>query len=162
MWGYLMDKFGFQILMTAITLLEIIISTSLYFAVNYSILYVISVLIISACLGGHFAILSPQFNKSFGFDVGPELYGITGNFIGLASLCGPLMTNFILKTKKDFLVVFIIGGGFCMIKLLITLIFDENDKFVYKERINDLLDEHKSNDKKISEADIKQIIDDDE
>ena len=162
MWGYLMDKFGFQILMTAITLLEIIISTSLYFAVNYSILYVISVLIISACLGGHFAILSPQFNKSFGFDVGPELYGITGNFIGLASLCGPLMTNFILKTKKDFLVVFIIGGGFCMIKLLITLIFDENDKFVYKERINDLLNEHKSNDKKSSEADIKQIIDDDE
>jgi MFS family permease len=162
MWGYLMDKFGFQILMTAITLIEIIISTSLYFAVNYSILYVISVLIISACLGGHFAILSPQFNKSFGFDVGPELYGITGNFIGLASLCGPLMTNFILKTKKDFLVVFIIGGGFCMIKLLITLIFDENDKFVYKERINDLLNEHKSNDKKISEADIKQIIDDDE
>ena len=162
MWGYLMDKFGFQILMTAITLIEIIISTSLYFAVNYSIIYVISVLIISACLGGHFAILSPQFNKSFGFDVGPELYGITGNFIGLASLCGPLMTNFILKTKKDFLVVFIIGGGFCMIKLLITLIFDENDKFVYKERINDLLNEHKSNDKKISEADIKQIIDDDE
>ena len=162
MWGYLMDKFGFQILMAAITLIEIIISTSLYFAVNYSILYVISVLIISACLGGHFAILSPQFNKSFGFDVGPELYGITGNFIGLASLCGPLMTNFILKTKKDFLVVFIIGGGFCMIKLFITLIFDEDDKFVYKERINDLLNEHKSNDKKISEADIKQIIDDDE
>ena len=162
MWGYLMDKFGFQILMAAITLIEIIISTSLYFAVNYSILYVISVLIISACLGGHFAILSPQFNKSFGFDVGPELYGITGNFIGLASLCGPLMTNFILKTKKDFLVVFIIGGGFCMIKLFITLIFDEDDKFVYKERINDLLNEHKSNDKRISEADIKQIIDDDE
>ncbi len=161
MWGYLMDKFGFQILMAAITLIEIIISTSLYFAVNYSILYVISVLIVSACIGGHFAILSPQFNKTFGFDVGPELYGITGNFIGFASLCGPLMTNFILKTKKDFLVVFIVGGGLCMIKLFVTLIFDENDKYIYKERLSSLLYEHKNN-KKPTEIDEQQIVDDDE
>ena len=70
------------------------------------------------------------------------------------------VTNFILKTKKDFLVIFIIGGGFCMIKLFLTLIFDENDKYVYKEKISDLLEEHRNINKKVSEADIKQIIDD--
>ena len=154
-----MDKFGFQILMFLITLIEIIISSSLYFAVNYSILYVICVLIVSACIGGHFAIISPEFNKIFGFDIGPELYGLTGNFIGLASFCGPLMTNFILKTKKDFLVVFLVGGGLCMIKLFITLIFDENDKFIYKERISNLLNEEK---KEKNVNNIKQIIDEDE
>ena len=159
MWGYLMDKFGFQILMTAITLIEIIISTSLYFSVNYSILYVICVLIVSACIGGHFAILSPQFNKTFGFDVGPELYGLTGNFIGLASLCGPIMTNFMLKTKKDFLDVFLVGGGLCMIKLFITLIFDENDKYVYKERLSQLLVDHQNN--KDENENIPQIMDED-
>ena len=99
MWGYLMDKFGFQIFIIALALIEIFIYTSLYFIVNYSILYVICVLIVSACIGGHFAILSPQFNKTFGFDVGPELYGLTGNFIGLASLCGPILTYFMLKKK---------------------------------------------------------------
>ena len=141
MWGGLMDKFGFQVLMFAITLIEIIISTSLYFAVNNSIIYVIYVLIVSSCIGGHFAIVSPEFNKIFGMDVGPELYGLTGNFIGLASLLGPLMTNFILKKKKDFLVVFLISGGLCMIKLFVTLIFDETEKFVYKERLSNLLEE---------------------
>ena len=142
-----------------LTLIEIIISSSLYFAVNYSILYVICVLIVSACIGGHFAIISPEFNKIFGFDIGPELYGLTGNFIGLASFCGPLMTNFILKTKKDFLVVFLVGGGLCMIKLFITLIFDENDKFIYKERISNLLNEEK---KEKNVNNVKQIIDEDE
>ena len=160
MWGYLMDKFGFQILMLMITLIEIIISTSLYFSVNISILYIIWVLFVSASIGGHFAIISPQFNKTFGFDVGPELYGITGNFIGLASLCGPLMTNFILETKKDFLIVFIIGGALCMIKLYVTLIFDEDDKYIYKKRLISIVNEHTN--QKVNENNIKQIIDDDE
>jgi len=161
-----MDKLGFQVLMFIITLIEIIISTSIYFSVNNSILYVISILAISACIGGHFAILSPQFNKTFGFEVGPELYGITGNFIGFASLCGPLMTNFILKTKKDFLIVFLIGGGLCMIKLYFTLMFDEDDKYVYKceyeykEKINELLNEQSN--KKGNDETIREIIDDDE
>ncbi len=157
-WGWLMDLFGFQILMLIITLIEIIIATSLYFAVNYSIIYVICVLIISACIGGHFAIISPQFNKTFGFGVGPELYGITGNFIGLASLCGPLMTNFILKTKKDFLLVFLVAGGLCFIKLFVTMIFNEDNKFVYKERLTNLLnknsqDEKENNDNLLNEED---------
>ena len=49
MWGGLMDKFGFQVLMFAITLIEIIISTSLYFAVNNSIIYVIYVIYSIIC-----------------------------------------------------------------------------------------------------------------
>ena len=160
MWGYLMEKYGFQILMFMLTLIEIILSTTLYFSVNNSILYIIWVLIVSSSIGGHFAIISPQFNKTFGFEVGPELYGITGNFIGLASLCGPLMSNFILETKKDFLIVFIIGGALCMIKLFATLIFDEDDKYVYKKRFISIVNEHTS--KKVNENNIQQIIDDDE
>ena len=160
MWGYLMDKFGFQILMLIITLIEIIISTSIYFSIYNSILYVICVLVVSACIGGHFAILSPQFNKTFGFVIGPELYGITASFIGLASLCGPLMTNFIIETKKDFLIVFMVGGAFCMIKLFFTLIFDEDYKYVYKRRFKSIINEQTN--KKVNENNIQQIIDDDE
>ena len=155
-----MDKFGFNILMITISLIEITISTSLYFSVNNSIIYVISVLAVSSCIGGHFAILSPTFNKIFGFDIGPELYGLTGNFIGIASICGPLLTNFILKTKSDFLVVFLISGGLCMIKLFVTFIFDENEEYVYKERLSKLLPEDK--DDKSIEEDAKQTNNEDE
>ena len=63
-----MDKFGFKILMFIITSIEIIIAATLYFSVQNDILYIISVLLISACLGGHFAILSPVFNKIFGLE----------------------------------------------------------------------------------------------
>ena len=162
-WGYLMDKLGFTNLMIVITFLEIIISTSLYFTVKYPILYAICVLIVSSCLGGHFAILLPQFNKTFGFSVGPELYGITGIFIGIASICGPLINSFILKSKKDFLIVFLVGGGLCMIKLLITLIFEEEEQFIYKEKKKLLFVEYNNNNnKKVSEANIQQILDDDD
>lgn len=127
-----MDRFGFKILMFIITGIEIAIAGTLYFSVNIVVIYIIGVLLISACIGGHFAILSPTFNKVFGLEKGPEMYGLTGNFIGIASVAGPLMSNFVLKEKKDFLIVFSVGGGLCVVKLIVLIFFKENDKFKYK------------------------------
>ena len=137
LWGWLMDKFGFKVLMFVITGIEIAIGTSLYFSINVAALYISSVLLISACIGGHFAILSPVFNKIFGL----EMYGITGNFIGVASICGPILTNFILHEKSDFLIVFLVGAGLCVIKLVVLIFFDENDKYIY-DSIEGLLNEN--------------------
>ena len=145
LWGYLMDKFGFKILMFIITGIEITISITLYFSVNIGFLYIISVLLISACIGGHFSILSPVFNKIFGLEKGPEMYGLTGNFIGVASISGPLMTNFILNDEGDFLIVFLIGGVLCVIKLIVLFFFDENDPFTLNASRN-LIDEKNKKD----------------
>ena len=140
-----MDKFGFKILMFIITGIEITISITLYFSVNIGFLYIISVLLISACIGGHFSILSPVFNKIFGLEKGPEMYGLTGNFIGVASISGPLMTNFILNDEGDFLIVFLIGGVLCVIKLIVLFFFDENDPFTLNASRN-LIDEKNKKD----------------
>ncbi len=140
LWGWLMDKFGFKILMFVITLIEITIASTLYISISITPLFIGSVLLISACIGGHFAILSPVFNKIFGLERGPEMYGITGNFIGVASICGPILTNFILHKKEDFLVVFLVGGGLCVIKLIVLIFFNENDKYDYGT-IDALLDD---------------------
>ena len=126
-----MDKFGFKTLMFIITSIEILIASTLYFSVFNPILYIISILLISACIGGHFTILSPVFNKIFGLEKGPEMYGLTGNFIGIASISGPIMTNFLLKEKGDFLVVFLVGGALCVVKLVVLIFFKEDDKFDY-------------------------------
>ena len=139
-----MDKFGFKILMFIITSIEIIIAATLYFSVQIDILYIISVLLISACLGGNFAILSPVFNKIFGLEKGPEMYGLTGNFIGIASVSGPLMSNFVLKDKKDFLIVFLVGGELCIVKFVVLIFFNENIKFKYKINDNNLMDNEKN------------------
>ena len=140
-----MDKFGFKVLMFIITGVEITISITLYFSVNITILYILSVLLISACIGGHFSILSPVFNKIFGMERGAEMYGLTGNFIGVASICGPLMTNFLLNDVRDFLVVFLIGGVLCVIKLIVLFFFDENDPFTLNKSHNLIDSENKNN-----------------
>ena len=144
-----MDKFGFKVLMFIITTIEIIIAATLYFSVQIEVIYIISVLLISACLGGHFAILSPVFNKVFGLEKGPEMYGLTGNFIGIASVSGPLMSNFVLKEKKDFLVVFLVGGALCVVKFVVLIFFNENIKFKYKGSDDNLIENEKDkNDEK--------------
>ena len=119
-------------------------------------LYIISVVLVSACIRFPFAILSPVFNKIFGLERGPEMYGVTGNFIGIASICGPIFTNFILNDTPDFLVVFLVGGGLCIIKLIILIFFDENDAYKY-ENVDSLLGEDKNQDNRIEKDNEDEI-----
>ena len=133
LWGYLMDKFGFKPLMSVIACIEIIIAGSFYFIVKYDILYIISVLMIAACIGGHFSILAPLFNKVYGVAIGPQTYGICGFFIGVSNMSGPLLCMFFLKENKDFLIAFLFGGSLVLIKIFCLCIFDENEKFNFDE-----------------------------
>ena len=151
-----MDKFGFKTLMFIITSIEILIASTLYFSALNPILYIISILLISACIGGHFSILSPVFNKIFGLEKGPEMYGLTGNFIGIASISGPIMTNFLLKEKPDFLIVFLVGGALCVVKLVVLIFFNEDDKFKYS-LIDDLMKDGKNEGQEnLTDDDIKE------
>ena len=133
LWGYLMDKFGFKPLMSVIAAIEVTLAGSFYFIVKYDLLYIMCVLLIAACIGGHFSILAPLFNKIYGVDVGPQTYGICGFFIGLSNLTGPLLCMFILKKNTDFLIAFLFGGSLVMIKIFCLLMFDEDEKFDFSE-----------------------------
>lgn len=124
-----MDKYGFKPLMIAITSIEVIISALLYFLTFSSFIYSLCVLLIALCIGGNFTIISPCFNKIFGIELGPKVYGISGNFIGISSICGPLMTKFIIKEVNDYLIVFWISCFIAAVKLGVLYKFDENDKF---------------------------------
>ena len=125
LWGYLMDKFGFKTLMFAITTIEVTVGTSLYFIVKYDAIFVICVLCVGACIGGNFVILAPTFNKIFGLQIGPELYGITSISIGIANICGPILTTVILKENKDYLVAFLIGASLSFSKMILLFFFKE-------------------------------------
>ena len=133
LWGYLMDKFGFKPLMSVIAGIEIFLAGSLYFLVNIPILFVISILLIATCIGGHFSILAPLFNKVYGVEIGPQCYGICGFCIGVSNLIGPLLCMFILKEKTDFLIAYLFGGSLVLIKIFSLIMFDENEKFNFDE-----------------------------
>ena len=131
LWGYLMDKFGFRTLMFAITIIEVTVGVSLYFIVSVPFLFVICVLCIGACIGGNFVILAPTFKKIFGIQTGPELYGITSIAIGVANICGPILTTIILKENKDYLIAFLIGASLSFSKIILLLFFKETE-YVFK------------------------------
>ena len=129
LWGYLLDKYGFKILMFIITFIEITVGIFLYFMVKIYVIYIILVLFTASCIGGNFCILTPVFNKIFGLEMGPEVYAVTSIAIGTANICGPLLVKFFLKQNSDFLYTFLFGALLSIFKLCVLMFFDEEDKF---------------------------------
>lgn len=123
-----MDKFGFKKLMIVITIIEIVVGSSIYFIVKFKTIYAFSLLLVSSCIGGSFVILATIFIKVFSLYIGPELYGITGISIGIANIMGPLLILLLSGKNYSFLIIFLIGVVFCIIKLIIVILFNENEK----------------------------------
>ena len=113
-----MDKFNFKILMIIISIIEMSISVSIYFSAEYPVPFVILNLLVATCLSGTFTTITPLFNKVFN-KLGAEMYGLTGFFIGLASFLGPVLTKSLINKDSDYLIIYLIGGGICLINLLI-------------------------------------------
>lgn len=114
--------------MYIITGIEIIVGISFYFVVKIEIIYIIELLLIALCIGGSFAILTPIFINVFGLFVGPELYGLTGISIGFSNVLGPFLLELFSEDNSSFLIIFLIGTGLCIIKLIVLIFFDENKK----------------------------------
>ena len=131
-WGYLMDKFNFRILMIIISIIEIAICGSIYFVSHIPALFVIENLLVATCLSGTFTTITPLFNKVFK-NLGAEMYGITGFLIGLASFLGPILTKLLIKGDSDYIIIYSIGGGICLIKFIALFFFDENSEYVWKD-----------------------------
>ena len=115
--------------MYIIVSIEIISSSILYFTVEYDALYILIVLLIAACLGGNFVCIIPLYTQVYGMDAGPRMYALTGAIIGMAQFCCPLLLKFLLSDKKDYLIIFLIGGGLCVIKLIALIFFNDKEKF---------------------------------
>ena len=132
-WGFLMDKFNFKILMVIISIIEMAICFSIYFVASNPALFVIENLLVAVCLSGTFTTITPLFNKIFN-NVGAEMYGLTGIFIGVASFLGPVLTKLIISDDNDYLIVYCVGGGICLIKFIFLFFFDENSPYEYKSK----------------------------
>ena len=131
LWGYLMDKIGFKILMFIISIIELFVSCTIYFFADNPLVFVIENILVACCLSGT-TLLIPLFHKIFGKEFGAELYGITGIFIGLASLAGPLLIKIIVKEDEDYLTVYIIGGALCFLKTIALICFKENNPYIFE------------------------------
>ena len=139
-WGYLMDKFSFKILMFIISFIELGVSATIYYFAGNPFIFVLENILVACCLSGA-TLFIPLFHKIFGKDYGAQLYGITGFSIGLASLVGPLLIKILVNEDKDYLTVYLIGGSLCFIKTLALICFKENKPYIYENRNNSEKDE---------------------
>lgn len=129
-----MDNFGFKILMFIISIIEISVSTTIYYFAYHPFIFVFENMLVACCLSGT-STLIPLFHKIFGKEYGAELYGLTGIFIGLASLVGPLLIKIIVKEDEDYLTVYLIGGGLCFLKTIALICFKENKPYEFEQKI---------------------------
>ena len=136
-WGLLMDLIGFKILMFLITILELGLSGTVYFFAGNKIIFILENLLVACCLSGTFTMITPLFSTVFGKELATEIFGITGFFIGVASFVGPLLTKVIIKEDRDYLMVYSIGGGVCLMKLLALFCFKEKEPYNFKNKNQD-------------------------
>ena len=80
--------------------LEIISSCTIYYAVQYDVVYIIIVLITAACLGGNFCCKSPLYTFIYGIEFGPQMYALYTVVMGMAQFTGPILVKFILSEKN--------------------------------------------------------------
>ena len=97
-----MDKLNFKILMIIISFIEFGVCGTIYYFADKAVIFIIENLLVSCCLSGTFTIITPLFNKIFN-ELGAEMYGLTGFFIGLASFAGPILTKIMIHKDSDYL-----------------------------------------------------------
>ena len=131
LWGFIYDCYGFKILYTIITLLQIVISATFYFSANYIYTYFIANILENIVFSGHDTIIPPIISKIFGMKNTIILIGITKYYIGTVEFIGALIGKFVIKENPDYLtVVYWIGCGFAIMAFIIC-IFTREDKFIY-------------------------------
>ena len=133
MWGFLLDKFSFKMLMGLILLTELIVSASIYHSASIVTMYLIENFCIATCLSGTFVMITPTFHKTFGPKNGTSVYGLTGMLVGLASLLGPITTKLLISENTDYLKVYLIGSVAVALNLIVLTIFVEKP-YIYKSK----------------------------
>ena len=127
-----MDKFNFKIIMIIISIIEITICFTFYFSAVSPAIFVIENLLVATCLSGTFTTITPLFKKVFN-KLGAEMYGLTGFFTGLASFLFFFLTKSLINKDSDYLIIYLIGGGICLIKFIALFFFDENSEYIFKK-----------------------------
>lgn len=130
-WGFVFDWLGFKIPYLIVVINQIIVSGCFYFSAQNSYWYFAMNILENLTFSGHGTIAPPLVTQIFGMKNAIILLGITGYYIGSCGFVGALIAKLIIKKRSDYLIVYLIGAGFAVISLIIT-IFMNGDKFPYK------------------------------
>ena len=121
LWGFITDRFKFKTIYPIVCVLQIICAASIYFSTGHIIAYFIVANLGALSFSGHIILFPNLIHSKFGVDKSVYLLGICGIFSGIAALIGPILTLFVLKEKKDYLIIYLVGGAPTIASLFISI-----------------------------------------
>ena len=135
LWGIILDKFGFTIPYFIVCLIQIICSAFFYISANSIYTYFIVCCFGAFSFAGHVTLFPNAINKKFGVENSVVLLGICGVLTGISCLLGPVLTFFIIKEVRDYMIPYFITCGTGIVSAILTWFF-EYKKFEIKNDIN--------------------------
>lgn len=123
-WGYLFDKKSYRFAYMTILLVQIALCFTFPVVNQYQIAFLIWIILLYSCSGGHFTQLAPIAVRVFGKETGVKVYGYFILGMGLASLSVYFIQTYVILfvDKNTF---FYILGGLSICSLISNCLFSE-------------------------------------
>ena len=141
LWGFIADRVRFKILYPIVCIVQIICGATIYFSAGNIVAYFIVTNLAVLSFAGHVILFPNLIHTKFGVDKSVYLLGICGIFTGIAALIGPILSIFVLKEKKDYLILYLVGAAPTIGSLIISLILKVEIK-PKEEPKNNIIDDH--------------------
>ena len=149
-WGVIADRVRFKILYSIVCIVQIICGATIYFSAGNIVGYFIVTNLGVLSFAGHIVLFPTLIHTKFGVDKSIYLLGIYGIFSGIAAMIGPILSIFVLKEKKDYLILYLVGAAPTIASLFIS-IFIKVDVKPKEEAKNNIIDDHYYDDVEESE-----------
>ena len=122
LWGFIADRVRFKILYPIVCVIQIISGATIYISTSNIVAYYITTNLGVLGFAGHVIVFPNLIPIKFGVEKSVYLLGICAIFTGIAALIGPILTLFVLKEKKDYLIIYLVGAAPTIVSLLIAII----------------------------------------
>ena len=140
LWGYLIQKYSFKLLITIINIIGVIIGFSFYFSLEISYLFATFVALQQIFSCGILVILNIHIMNVYKMEYYIEIFGVVSFAYGVSLICSSAFSYIIENYLSDnidlsYAIIFCLGGGFSLISTFIGL-FEGENKFEIEQEIN--------------------------
>ena len=137
-WGYLFDKFAFKCLYSICIITQAIVDSFLFNSVNYPFFFFFLLCFQGIVVSGKISLNVTMFTKVYGIKYFGFIYSVSTGIGGFFHLLGPFIIKIMVKSVEDYKKLFIGGTIACLISLLISISFSEEEfKYKIKEEDNE-------------------------
>lgn len=130
LWGYLIQKFSFKLLISIINIAGVIIGFCFYFSLESGILFSVFVSLQQIFSCGILVILNIHIMNVYKIEYYVEIFGVVSFAYGLSLISSSafsyIIENYINDVNLSYMIIFLVGGGTSLISTFIGFLEGEN------------------------------------